>query len=435
MASSCRPDVLPEPQKEEDTLNYLYFEAVEPGATVSLEIVGRLEIPSLEYSTDRSDWTTYDFSKPDTITLENAGDKVYWRNKGKAKSFSSNVYNYVHFVLGKYKVSAGGNLMSLIDKSCSSLSIPSGLCFHYLFRDAYSLVEAPELPATELARSCYVGMFYGCSALQTAPPELPAKNLTDFCYDEMFAGCSSLVKAPKILAENAAIDCCLYMFSECTSLKEAPELPATTMADGCYYYMFLGCKSLTTAPSILPATKLDARCYCSMFAGCTSLVTVPELPATELYESCYSYMFKACTSLEEAPKLPAKKMAMSCYEGMFEKCFSLIKAPELPATDIEVACYEVMFGDCTSLTTAPELPATELKYDCYAAMFYGCKNLNRIKVCFDDWNIDGWGIHSGSCRNWVAEVSPNGYFECPEGLEEKYGLDFIPQGWKTVRVK
>ena len=52
--------------RKQDEHNYLAFEAVEAGATVSLEIIGEVEAPSLEFSTNKLDWATYDFSNPQT---------------------------------------------------------------------------------------------------------------------------------------------------------------------------------------------------------------------------------------------------------------------------------------------------------------------------------------------------------------------------------
>ena len=89
----------------EIALDYLSFRAVEAGATVSMEIVGQCEAPSLEYSTDLAEWTKFDFSNPQTITLKNVGDKVFWRNTGKSDTFSpSDDENYIHFNLGSKKI-------------------------------------------------------------------------------------------------------------------------------------------------------------------------------------------------------------------------------------------------------------------------------------------------------------------------------------------
>jgi hypothetical protein len=69
-----------------------------------------------------------------------------------------------------------------------------------MFYECSSLTATPELPATELAYSCYGAMFYECSSLTTAP-ELPATELADSCYDSMFSGCTNL-NYIKCLATN-----------------------------------------------------------------------------------------------------------------------------------------------------------------------------------------------------------------------------------------
>lgn len=46
-----------------------------------------------------------------------------------------------------------------------------------MFNECSSLTEAPELPATTLAGSCYNSMFDGCTSLIKAP-KLPAKTAT-----------------------------------------------------------------------------------------------------------------------------------------------------------------------------------------------------------------------------------------------------------------
>jgi hypothetical protein len=63
----------------------------------------------------------------------------------------------------------------------------------------------------------------------------------------MFYGCTSLIQAPELPATSLADSCYYYMFSGCSSLTKAPELPATTLAESCYYRMFANCSSLTKA--------------------------------------------------------------------------------------------------------------------------------------------------------------------------------------------
>ena len=60
-----------------------------------------------------------------------------------------------------------------------------------MFYGCTSLVQAPALPATTLAESCYSNMFSGCTAL-TQAPALPATTLAEYCYSAMFRGCTAL---------------------------------------------------------------------------------------------------------------------------------------------------------------------------------------------------------------------------------------------------
>ena len=60
----------------------------------------------------------------------------------------------------------------------------------------------------------------------------------------MFSGCTGLTEAPELPATTLAASCYNYMFSGCTGLTEAPELPATTLAASCYNYMFSGCANI-----------------------------------------------------------------------------------------------------------------------------------------------------------------------------------------------
>ena len=353
--------------------NYLAFEAVEAGATVSMEIVGECEAPSLKYSTDLKEWITFDFSNPQTITLENVGDKVYWHNDGKADHFSKDVDNYVHFVLGDKKIAASGNVMSLVDNSCESKKIPSEGCFSMLFYQSASLTTAPELPAINLTKNCYRSLFNGCSSLVKAP-ELPATTLSTACYFNMFRGCESLEVAPVLSANELTEHCYYCMFDSCTSLTEAPDILADKVGRSSCFSMFDGCTSLKKAPA-LPAMQLGECCYQQMFRGCTSLEKAPELPATELATACYSMMFSECKSLKEAPALPALKLEAQCYFAMFQGCESLEKAPELPAMEMTSACYFSMFLFCSSLKNAPALPATKLEPYCYYEMFLACESL------------------------------------------------------------
>ena len=395
-------------------VNALCFKAEEASSTVKLTKCGNPNEISLQYyeTAGTDGWKDYTIDK--TITLSNKGDKVYFKASSSNEEFSSSWGSYYYFDMDG-KIAASGNIMSLVDSSCQSTTIPCEYCFVYLFDGCTALTSVSErlLPAETLASDCYSGMFWGCTGLTSLPEGLlPAETLASDCYYEMFMGCTGLTSLPEGL------------------------LPAETLADYCYSNMFQDCSKLKNAPK-LPATKLNASCYSDMFTNCASLTDLPvELlsSATDLAESCYNSMFYGCTSLETAPELPATKLAGRCYTCMFQGCTSLKTAPELPATtladaDHDYGCYEKMFSGCTSLTKAPVLPAETLTEFCYNSMFEGCSNLTQITMLATDTSASG-------CLNyWVYNVAVAGnFYKAPSMTTLPSGASGIPSSWHVSDV-
>ena len=173
----------------------LNFTALTAGSSISTTNQGGTvtNTPSLEYSYDGKNWepftlnTGYDATNT-RVPLANAGDKVYLRATGTNDSFSESG-KYIKFKM-EGSIAASGNIMSLLDKDCRTLSVPDN-AFQYLFYNNTTLTTAPLLPATTLSYCCYAEMFNGCSSLTTAP-DLPATTLANSCYAFMFLDCSSL---------------------------------------------------------------------------------------------------------------------------------------------------------------------------------------------------------------------------------------------------
>ena len=247
--SACEVELPDEPQKPnpepipEETGCLTFVSSGE--SLVALAKVGEPFDISLEYSLDGKSWNPYTIRK--AIYLLDGGELSFRAGETGNERFSKGSWDNYRFIISG-SVSAKGNIMSLLDRSCRKNAVPAN-AFFYLFCDCTGLTEAPKLPATELAEGCYTRMFEGCANISKAPA-LPAVKLAERCYEKMFFCCKSLTKAP--------------------------ELPATVMKSGCYRSMFAGCTSLTKAPE-LPATELAEYCYGSMFAGCTSLNYVKAL--------------------------------------------------------------------------------------------------------------------------------------------------------------
>ncbi len=407
---------------------YFYIESLTDGNTVTLNTSltdtshSQYLTPTIEYSTDKQNWTTitFDWSTTDVKNINipvvlNTGDKMYFRNDtgkfSRAIYDGSSYYNtsYITFTTDwQGRVNVGGDIRTLINyRNVDNTILEDGM-FSNLFSHTY---DSNHNTARIVDASNLI---------------LPFTQMTPYCYYSMFYGCTPLVNAPALPATTLAWSCYQFMFSSCTSLTSAPALPATTLASSCYYGMFRDCTSLTTTPT-LPATTLAHDCYEFMFWGCTSLTSAPVLPATTLAYFCYQYMFSGCTSLTTAPELPATKLEFNCYYSMFSGCTSLTTAPALPATTLVSDCYSSMFDGCTSLTTAPALPATTLADDCYNSMFNGCSNLNKVLTYAED-------ISTSNCTtNWLNNVASSGtLYNAGSAVYTTDSPSGIPTGWTEV---
>ena len=241
----------------------LCFTAQEPGSTIKLTKNGDAPAVNLQTSTDGKSWTPY--TVEDTITLENVGDKVYFKAVGSNSALASSPSDY-HTFTSENEFEASGNVNSLLEEdeeTARTMSLENRqFCYACLFSGTL-LTTAPELPATTLAYGCYAMMFQWCTVL-TQAPTLPATTLANFCY--------------------------YYMFDNCTSLTQAPELPAGDLVDSCYSYMFQGCTQLNyvsvgfdnweqfTTDSWLPENTGTFVCHQTLIDNTTERTTstVPE---------------------------------------------------------------------------------------------------------------------------------------------------------------
>ncbi len=192
--------------------NYLTFTAEADGSTFRIKNENGNNI---QYSLDSGKtWTV--LADGDTILLARKGNKALLRGDNPQGLSHAND-RYTNFIMTG-AIAASGSVMSLIDGVGESKTIPSDGCFRMLFYLCKSLTQAPELPATQLAKYCYSDMFRACFGLKQAP-QLPATQLAEGCYRRMF--------------------------SNCYNLTEAPELPATQLVKECYSFMFDGCRQFS----------------------------------------------------------------------------------------------------------------------------------------------------------------------------------------------
>lgn len=272
------------PLKRDYSKEYLTIEAVSDATVLFYKNSDNIS-RTIQYSKDKTNWTTISFNTSDNPTkIElNPSEKIYLKGTNSSYSEASDSgLNICRIIVnGNVGVDIYGNIMSLIygDNFYGQTVLTSDYTFTDLFSRPRSANYVPNmiadasnliLPATTLTKACYREMFYSCTSLLTPPMTLPATTLAYRCYHNMF--------------------------KECENLRDAPVLPATTLAEGCYYSMFRACHKLTVAP-VLPATTLAYDCYREMFYSCDNLTTAPDLPATTLKNGCYKEMFRNCKKI------------------------------------------------------------------------------------------------------------------------------------------
>ena len=396
---------------QKDNIDYLYIQNTYAGGnTISVKqtLTGSPDSSTyakhLQYSKDKTNWTTITLSSTAyTITL-NQGEKVYFRgNEGVLNYYANDgAIQAITNILGTQTHTIGGNINTLVNYiTPNNLTLPQGV-FAGLFQNNTTITSAENL---------------------TLPPSSD-DSLPTFAYCLMFSGCSALITPPsEIPANKQGHASCSKMFLDCIQLKTPPALKSTILGNYCFKWIFKNCTSLISAPE-LPALTLASYCYHSAFEGCTSLVNAPALPATEMKPNCYNSLFFGCTSLVNAPELPATTLAEGCYRSLFNGCTSLVNAPELPATTLAEGCYRSLFNGCTSLTTAPDLLAPTLVSYCYAYLFNACTSLNSVKCTA----TSGVGSNN-STAEWLWNVSPTGTFTKESGVTWETGVSGIPSGW------
>ena len=243
-------------EKPDDALYFINMNEGE--STVKLVINGELQTDYEYYKSSIIGWEKY--TAGDVITLANRNDKVYFRGYRSQQGFD----NYIQFNLTG-KLSACGNINSLLshDESVyknitdyTTFETANGQTFYRLFFNQTSLYDASalKLSTNKLSIACYDDMFYGCTSLINTP-ELPATNLANECYMSMFCGCTSLTQAPVLQATLLEHSCYMSMFENCTSLVQAPILPAAFSADYCYRWMFNGCAKLNYIKCLMTYTS------------------------------------------------------------------------------------------------------------------------------------------------------------------------------------
>lgn len=154
---------------EKTAPNYFYFED-RSGASNSISITktgNQAEWLSLEYSTDKETWNTWDLTQ--TITLP-ANGKVYLRGNN-TYGFGMDNANYHTFnCTGNYAL--GGNIWSVMSDNVSVIPDRFG---SRTFQGSTTLVDISNLsiPNMPIGTVTFTWMFAGCTNLTTAMENIP----------------------------------------------------------------------------------------------------------------------------------------------------------------------------------------------------------------------------------------------------------------------
>ena len=210
---------------------------------------------NLKYSFNGEQWSEFANSSKNiinTITLQNTGDKVYFKGTYTGQSIN----NYLTFSItgnepNEKGLNISGDILSILDEDNfeTMYDISSyPFAFYSLFfknlsqtklRDCDGLI----LKATTLSESCYHYMFRYNQLKDIGRLTLPAMNMVKNCYYGMFEENRITKTACSLPSMNLAEGCYRAMYSMGTNIEILPELPATTLVANCYRYIYNSCSS------------------------------------------------------------------------------------------------------------------------------------------------------------------------------------------------
>ena len=187
---------------------------------------------TIDYSLNNGEWTTItSAATPPTINVA-ANDVVRFRGTNVSYATSKSAYSgFGHGEAGRSgqstydsdaaEVDIEGNIMSLVygDNFVGQTTFNGGTYNFCSIFKKLKVVSAENLvlPALTLTEYCYRAMFSWCTYLNQAP-QLPATTLAKGVYWYMFERCA-ITTAPDLLAEHLVAECYGSMFVYCSQLN------------------------------------------------------------------------------------------------------------------------------------------------------------------------------------------------------------------------
>lgn len=224
---------------EYDWLKPLTFVSQDDNSLIKFEIFNS-QFPIQYRFGENDDWKDYESNYE--IVL-NKNEVVQFQSTISVEKLNEFKNNYDSFIgIGHFSMNGTfksyGNIQSLLNY----VDFCFTSCFHELFNECNGLIKAPDLPALNLAKSCYSYMFRKTGIKET--PKLLANVLAEDSYKELFCGCEDLIKINIINAKILAKGCCEKMFGDCLNLEIGPVLFAEDLVQECYREMFWNCPKL-----------------------------------------------------------------------------------------------------------------------------------------------------------------------------------------------
>ena len=212
---------------------------------------------NIEYSLNDGTWTTItSASTPPTITVS-ANDVVRFR--GSNTSYGTSKDKYSGFGQGQ----AGTDGQSTYDTEAAEVDI-EGNIMSLIYGDNF-------VGQTTFNGGTYnfCSLFKKLKVVSAENLVLPALTLREYCYRAMFSWCTYLTNAPQLPATTLAKGVYWYMFERC-AITTAPDLLAETLVAECYGNMFVNCSSLNFIKCMANSGFSTTNCRQNWVSGVAS---------------------------------------------------------------------------------------------------------------------------------------------------------------------
>jgi len=272
--------------------NYFTVTSKQADSTIKMMTMQDV-IPDIEYSTDGgSTWTQLVFTQSElseslyfsqTITLANNAKALFRGNNHTIGDGWSGVSRF----LFTGQVAVGGKLMSLLDKSCASDTMPNDYN-RGVFASLFSCINWSDVTFED-------NMY----ALVDASELVFPINSYNNAYMYTFRDCKGLTKVPNCFYQGANVSNGLRSTFEDSGITGKVVLGLTgQLANGVYTGMFEGCTGITKAEIL---NCIPARySFLDTFAGCTNLTEIT-VHFTE-WNNSWQWMNPPATGVWRCPK-------------------------------------------------------------------------------------------------------------------------------------